>query len=181
MAATHPETALVPFIRGELSGAERDRIAHHLDDCGRCREAAESFQSLLAELPARVQELPTPEWTAYRAELRRKLAVRLEPRPRWWQSGLGWASMATAGAALAALALWFAIPAFHGPAPAVDEVAMEQPPGMDQPIDVANLADVGLLRNYGVVERLDLLENYDVIEHLDEIKPGPQGSNAARS
>ena len=172
MAATHPETALVPFIRGELSGAERDRIAHHLDDCGRCREAAESFQSLLAELPARVEELPTPEWTMYRAQLRRKLAARLEPRLRWWQTGLGWASLATAGAALAALVLWFAIPGFHAPAPAVDELALEQP--MD-------VADVGLLRNYAVVERLDLLENYDVIEHLDEIKPAPQGGNAVRS
>src|SRR5208337_4701631 len=175
MAATHPETALVPFIRGELGGAERDRIAHHLDDCVRCRDAAESFRSLLAELPARVEELPTPEWTVYRAEIRRKLAARPQPRLRWWQTGLGWASLATAGAALAALVLWFAIPGLHGPAPAVDELAMEQP------MDVADVADVGLLRNYGVVERLDLLENYDVIEHLDEIKPVPQGSNAVRS
>jgi anti-sigma factor RsiW len=175
MAAAHPETALVPFIRGELSGAERDRVAHHLDDCGRCRDAAESFRALLADLPARIEELPTPEWTAYRRELRLKLAARTEPRPRWWRTGFGWASLATAGAALAALVLWFAIPAFRTPAPGVDELAMEQP------MDVAGLADVGLLRNYGVVERLDLLENYDVIEHLDEIKPAPQGGNAARS
>jgi anti-sigma factor RsiW len=175
MAATHPETALVPFIRGELGGAERARIAHHLDDCARCRDAAESFRSLLAELPARVEALPTPEWNAYRAALRRKLAARLEPRLRWWQTGLGWASLGAAGAALAALVLWFAIPGLHAPAPGVDELAMEQP------MDVADVADVGLLRNYGVVERLDLLENYDVIEHLDEIKPAPQGSNAVRS
>lgn len=172
MAAIHPETALVPFIRGELDGAERDRVAHHLDDCASCRDAAESFRSLLAELPARIKELPTPEWTMYRAELRRKLAARTQPRRRWWQTGFGWASLATAGAAVAALVLWFAIPGLHAPAPAVDELAMEQP--MD-------IADVGLLRNYGVVERLDLLENYDVIVHLDEIKPAPQGSNAARS
>jgi anti-sigma factor RsiW len=177
MAAFHPETALVPFIRGELTGSERSRIAHHLDDCAQCREAAESFKSLLAELPARVEELPTPQWTAYRAELRRKLAERAAPRPRWWRSGVGWASVTTA-AAFAALALWFAVPGFRSPAPEANRLALEQPMDVTQPMDIA---DVGLLRNYGVVERLDLLENYDVIEHLDEIRPAPRGSNAARS
>jgi anti-sigma factor RsiW len=171
MAAFHPQIALVPFIRGELTDTERNRVAAHLDDCAQCREAADSFKSLLAELPALVEELPTPQWTAYRAELRRKLAERAQPRIRWWQTGLGWASLATA-AAVAVLALWLAIPGFHGPAPQLEQLALQQP--MD-------ITDVGLLRNYGVVERLDLFQNYDVIEHLDEIRPAPQGSHAERS
>jgi anti-sigma factor RsiW len=175
MAVTHPETALVPYVRGELSGRERDSVAHHLEGCGQCRESAESFRSLLGELSARIEELPTPEWTAYRAQLRRKLAQRLEPRPRWWQLPAAWASLATA-AAVAALALWFMVPSLRHAAPPEDQLAMEQQ------MEVADTdADVGLLRNYGVVERLDMLENYDVIAHLDELKPAPQPSNAVRS
>ncbi len=173
MAATHPETALVPFIRGELTGGERDRVADHLERCGECRASAESFRATLAELAARIDELPAPEWTAYRAELRRKLAARNQPRERWWQwrPAFGWAGMAAA-AAIAALALWFAVPGFHGSAPSEDQLAMEQP------VDVA---DVGLLRNYPVVQRLDLLENYDVIEHLDELAPAAKPSHEMRS
>jgi anti-sigma factor RsiW len=174
MAVTHPETALVPYIRGELSGRERDTVASHLERCGQCRDSAESFRSLLGELSARIEELPTPEWTAYRAELRRKLAQRLEPRPRWWQLPVGWASLATA-AAVAAIALWFVVPNLRHPALPEDQIAMQQ-------MEVADTdADVGLLRNYGVVERLDMLENYDVIAHLDELKPAPQPSNAEQS
>jgi anti-sigma factor RsiW len=178
MAMTHPETALVPYIRGELSGREHDSVASHLEQCGECRASAESFRALLGELSARIEELPTPDWTIYRAQLRRKLAERMEPRPRWWHAGWAWASLATASAAaVAILALWFAIPGTHrNLAPPADQLAMEQQ------MDVAYTdADVGLLRNYGVVERLDLLENYDVIAHLDQLAPAPQPDNAVRS
>ncbi|HEV3111914.1 MAG TPA: zf-HC2 domain-containing protein [Candidatus Binataceae bacterium] len=178
MAATHPETALVPYLRGELSGAERELVAGHLEQCGQCLEAAESFRSLLADLATQVEELPTPEWNAYRAELRRKLAARNQPRLQWWRPafewwrpGFGWAGLAAATAA-AVLALWFAVPGFRRSAPPDDQIAMEE-----QQIDVT---DVGLLRNYGVVTRLDLLENYDVIEHLDELRPAPKPSDAVR-
>jgi anti-sigma factor RsiW len=176
MAANHPDTALVPFIRGELAALERERVAGHLEGCLQCRQEAESLHSLLTELSARIDELPTPDWTVYRAQLRRKLAARTQPRARWWSGSFGWASLAAA-AATAAIALWFAVPRFHSMAPSPvassdDQIALVQQ------LDVT---DVGLLRNYGVVERLDLLENYDVIEHLDELKPVSQPGNAVRS
>lgn len=171
MAANHPETALVPFIRNELAAIERERVAGHLEGCPQCREEAESLQSTLTKLSTRLDELPTPDWTAYRAELRRKLAARTQPRARWWNSSVGWASFGVAAAAVA-LALWFVVPGFRPSAPPEDQLALEQQ---------LNVTDVGLLRNYGVVERLDLLENYDVIEHLDELKPAAQPGNAVRS
>jgi len=172
MPATHPETALVPHLRGELAGAERERVAAHLQGCAQCRESAESFRSLLAELAARIDELPTPEWSAYRAQLRRKLAERSEPRERWWRPGLLWGGFAVA-AATAALAIWLTVPGLRHSAPSAEQLAFEQ-----QQMDIA---DVGLLRNYGVVQRLDLLENYDVIEHLDELRPPAGPSHAVRS
>jgi anti-sigma factor RsiW len=169
MSSGHPETALVPYLRGELTGGERERVARHLEQCARCRESAESFGSLLAELSSRVDELPAPEWTAYRAQLRRKLAARLE-RPRWWRP-VQWAALG-AGAALAALMVWvIAVGRPQATAP-IDQFAAEP--------DV-EIADVGLLRNYGVIQHLDLLENYDVIEHLDQLGPGAHPNHDARS
>lgn len=178
MTATHPETALVPYLRGELSGAERELVAGHLERCGQCLETAESFRTLLADLATQVEELPTPEWNAYRAELRRKLAARNQPRRQswlpafqWWRPAFGWAGLAAAASA-AVLALWFTVPGMRQSAPPEDQLALEQQMAV---------TDVGLLRNYGVVTRLDLLENYDVIEHLDELQPAPKPSNAVRS
>ena len=166
MAARHPEEALVPFLRGELDAAERDRVGRHLAQCTQCRESADSFAAMLARLPSQLDQLPTPEWTAYRAELRRKLAAREEPRR--WHAGPIWASLA-AGAAAAAVAVWLVILPHHRSAPMMEQFAMEQP------IDAA---DVGLLRNYAVVERLDLLENYDLIEHLDEVTAPTQDNGS---
>ena len=40
MITRHPETALVPYMRGELEGEERARVARHLEGCASCREAA---------------------------------------------------------------------------------------------------------------------------------------------
>jgi anti-sigma factor RsiW len=182
MAANHPDIALVPFIRGELAAIERERVAGHLEGCLQCRQEAESLQSLLAELSARIDELPTPDWTVYRAQLRRKLAARTQSRTRWWSGrewwsgSVGWASLAAATAAVV-IAVWFAVPGLHPGTsspmmPSNDQIALVQQLGV---------TDVGLLRNYGVVERLDLLENYDVIEHLDELKPVSQPGNAVRS
>ncbi len=181
MAANHPDTALVPFIRGELAAIERERVAGHLEGCLQCRREAESLQSLLAELSVRIDELPTPNWTAYRAQLRRKLVARTQPRARWWGSewwsgSFGWASFAAAAAA-AAIAVWLAVPGLH-PVTSSPMTPSDAQIALVQQLDVT---DVGLLRNYGVVSRLDLLENYDVIEHLDELKPVSQPGNAVRS
>ena len=168
---SHPETELVPFLREELSAEERARVRAHLDDCEHCRDSMNELAATMQRVSARLEELPTPEWNAYRRELRLKLAARTERRARWWRPAFVWTSLATAGVAAAALALvlWMR-PATPGAAPGVDQLAMEQP----------ETVDVGLLRNYGMVEKLDLLENYDVIEHLDEL-PSAAQSNGSRS
>jgi anti-sigma factor RsiW len=167
----HPETELVPFLREELNADERARVQHHLDGCEHCRQSMNELAETIRRVSARLDELPTPEWSAYRRELRLKLAARTEYRVRWWRPALAWASLATAGVAVAALALVFWMhPSTPGSSPGVDQLAMEQP----------ETVDVGLLRNYGVVEKLDLLENYDVIEHLDELPPAEQ-TNGTRS
>ncbi len=170
MLATHPELELIPYLRGELPAHEREHVGRHLGQCPQCRESADSFAALLARLPSQLDELPTPEWTAYRAELRRVLAAREETRRRWWRGAALWASLAT-GAVAAALALSLVILRGGRSAPSMERFAMEQQIGT---------ADVGLLQNYAVVERLDLLENYDVIEHLDELTPAA-GNNESSS
>ncbi len=161
MAAIHPETELVPFVRGELNAEERDRVQHHLDGCEQCRDSMDALATTMQRVSARLEELPTPEWSAYRRELRIKIAQRTEGRTRWWRPGVIWASLATAGVGIAALILTLSMrPSSPGMTPGVDQLAMEQP---------AEPVDVGLLRDYPVVEQLDLLENYDVIEHLDQL------------
>lgn len=173
MPATHPQTELMPLLRGELNPAERERVQHHLDDCAECRAELDALGATMRMVSERVAELPTPEWSAYRRELRLKLANRAESRSRWWRRpGLLWPSLATAGVGLAALLLTLSMrPGSHGNAPGVDLLAMEQP---------SEAVDVGLLDNYPVVEKLDLLENYDVIEHLDQV-PAAEHHDDTRS
>ena len=166
MSATHPETALVPFFRGELNAEERDRVQKHLEGCAQCRDSMNALAATLQHVSARLEELPTPEWGAYRRELRIKLAERNEARSRWWRPRVVWVSLATAGVGIAALILAVSMrPSTPTLMPEVDQLAMEQP---------AEAVDVGLLRDYPVVEKLDLLEDYDVIEHLDQLPPTQQ-------
>jgi anti-sigma-K factor RskA len=173
MSATHPEIDLVPFSRGELNAAERDRVQHHLDGCGQCRESIGALAATLQQVSAHLEELPTPEWSAYRRELRLKLARRTETRSRWWRPGVVWASLATASLGIAALILALTMRPVSSPGitPQVDQLAMEQAP---------ETVDVGLLRDYPVVEKLDLLEDYDVIERLDQL-PAAQHNHDTRS
>ena len=170
--STHPQTALIPYLRDELDADERARVADHLQGCAECRESAESLAALSTELTRRMERMPLPEWTAYRAQLYRKLAAREQTAERrWWHPGLVWASLATAGAAVAALILVLTLHGGPG-TPSVDQLAIEN--------EMAG-ADIGLLRNYPVVEHLELLEDYDVIEHLDELPPAAKQDDAIRS
>jgi anti-sigma factor RsiW len=170
--STHPQTALIPYLRDELDADERARVADHLHGCPECREWAESLAALSAELARRMERVPVPEWTAYRAQLHRKLAAREETAERrWWHPGLVWGSLVTAGVAVAALMLVLTIRGRPG-TPSVDQLATEN--------EMAG-ADIGLLRNYPVVEHLELLEDYDVIEHLDELHPAAKQDDAIRS
>jgi anti-sigma-K factor RskA len=185
MAEIHPETELIPYLRGELSADERARVGAHLEGCAQCRASADASSAILTSLARVVDEVRDPDWTAYRAELTRKLRARQAGsatlRGRWRSRRadlrlpvFGWPSMAlgTAAVAVLAIALMFHRGAGMPPVPGVDQLELQQELGS---------ADVGLLANYHVVEHLDLLENYDVIEHLDELGPGNRPNNATAS
>ena len=172
MFERHPETALIPYSRGELSGEERARVEAHLRGCDPCRGLVESSSAVLNAVGQMMSEVREPDWIAYRAELRRKLAARQEPREAWWRPRLawGWRSLAAVGAAAIALLLIVSIRKPLQPAgPPMDQIAMESE---------LKGADIGLLQNYKVVEHLDLLENYDVIENLPST---PQQGNEKSS
>ena len=182
MAARHPETELVPYLRGGLGADRRALVQQHLDQCAQCRTSAESASGILSQLSAVVGAAPTPDWVAYRADLRRKLlTARPEPADARAQlrsalfriPAFGWPSIAIGAAAAAMLAI--VLVTHRG--------GSVQTPGVDQleqQTDIGS-ADVGLLANYRVVEHLDLLENYDVIEHLDELEPGDRQNHEASS
>ena len=177
MASIHPETELIPYLRGELSADERARVGAHLEGCAQCRESAEASSAILSNLARVVDEVRDPDWAAYRAGLKRKLraseasSASVRGRWRWRREDLrlpvfgGWPSMAIGAAAVAVLAIAIVMHRGSGspPVPGVDQLELEQE---------LSSTDVGLLANYHVVENLDLLENYDVIEHLDELGPG---------
>jgi anti-sigma factor RsiW len=184
MASIHPETEIVPYLRGELSADERARVESHLDECAQCRESAASSSALLSNLARMVDDVREPDWDAYRGELRRKLreaqASGERARGRWWadlqRPVFGWPSISMATGAVAVAVLAIALVMHRGApgpnAPGVDQLELQQE---------LSSADVGLLANYHVVEHLDLLENYDVIEHLDELGPGDRQSNETPS
>jgi anti-sigma factor RsiW len=166
---THPQPALVPYFRGQLGPDESEGVRLHLEECAACRVEAAGLLATFEEVSARLDELPQPEWIAYRSELRRKLDARHAGRRRRWTFGL--ASLTAVGAVVAAMLLLL-VRAPRQAVPRVEELALEQQLGAN---------DLGLLRNYPVVERLDLLENYDVIEHLNELSPSPSDQHDSRS
>lgn len=53
------EEQLPPFVAGELTTAERQLVALHLDSCSSCRALIEVLQAAHAELP-RLREIPPP-------------------------------------------------------------------------------------------------------------------------
>src|SRR5271156_5207880 len=173
MAEIHPETELIPYLRGELSADERARVGAHLEGCAQCRASADASSAILTSLARVVDEVRDPDWTAYRAELTRKLRARqacsATLRGRWRSRRadlrlpvFGWPSMAlgTAAVAVLAIALMFHRGAGMPPVPGVVQLELQQELGS---------ADVGLL------------DNYDVIEHLDELGPGNRPNNATAS
>lgn len=153
----HPETALVPFVRGELAPAERVRVATHLESCDRCRVALADVRAVLGALtPA---PLPAdPHWGRYRAELRARLADRARG-PRWWRRPMPIAL----SAALATALLLFTL----RPAP------VERPAtNLTQIEETALGARLDMLEHYDVVTRLDMLDAMDEIRQLDVVPVG---------
>jgi predicted anti-sigma-YlaC factor YlaD len=166
--AAHPETAIVPYLRGELTGDEFANVELHLAGCARCREFADSSGLVMRAIAREAERIPEPDWAVYRAELRRKLAARQDDRARKWRPFAAWVPVAMAGVAAGALVLSLVMrpPVHRGPA--LDQLAMQ-----DAMQGAMSGADLGLLRDYPVVENLDLLEDYDAIENLDRIAPPP--------
>src|SRR6266478_5568389 len=76
MVGRHPERDLVPFLRGELAAADRERVDRHLVACARCRAAAEGYRRLLDDLARSAPLAPAVHWRRYRAEVRERIERR---------------------------------------------------------------------------------------------------------
>jgi anti-sigma factor RsiW len=152
--SVHPETALVPYVRGELAPAERARVAAHLEGCDRCRVALTDVRAVLGALTPPPAP-PEPHWGRYHAELRARLVERAR-RPRWWQRPMPIAL----SAGLAAALLLFTL----RPTP------VERPATSLTQLEETTLgARLDMLEHYDVVSRLDMLDAMDEIRQLDAI------------
>ena len=178
MSATHPETNLIPYLRGELSGRELARTAAHLYACAGCRAQLDDLAGTLELVERQIEQLPTPDWLAYRAELGEKLAERVATPPRRRLPRFAWGSFAAAGL-VAAVAL-LTVRALHHRRNLDLQSSVAPLALAELDPDVVGHTSLGLLRDYPMVERLDMLanENYDVIEHLDELAPPSQTHDA---
>ena len=160
--AKHLEAELVPYIRGDLRGAERSRAESHLTECAACRDDLERTRELLKLLHAEATEPPEIDWRRYRAELRTKLAER--SRRRW---SFALPRLVPVGATVAMLAL---VVTLRGG-------IFRSSPGDDLPVfeqtAIGNHLD--LLRDYPVVENLDLFEDFEIVQDLDALAPVEEG------
>jgi len=160
--AKHPDTDLVPYLRGELPPADRERVARHLEECPDCRQDTEQLRDLLGQLSRSIAQPPGVNWAHYRAELREKLEARRERRVLWRRPAPLVLAASTAGALLLLVAVWSGRETSTGADPfTVEEAAIGR--------------QLGLLQEYQVVERLDLLEDLEVISDLDGLASGRQG------
>ena len=159
--AKHPDTDLVPYLRGELAPADRERIARHLEECPDCRQDTEQLRDLLGQLSRSIGQPPEVNWARYRAELREKLEARRGRRVWWWRPAPLVLSASVAGALLL-VAVWSGRETSRGTDPfTLEEATISR--------------QLGLLQEYQVVEQLELLEDLDVISDLDGLASGRQG------
>jgi anti-sigma factor RsiW len=160
----HPETELLPYLRGELRGEEQEAVSRHLHECASCRLSLEETRGVLEALCAERPAPPEPDWRRYRVELRGKLAERSAPRWRWRPPRF---VPVAATAAVAALALVLVLRPGAPPLSSSDDLPPFQ--------EVAIGSHLDLLRDYSVVENLDLLEDLDVVQDLDALSPSSDG------
>lgn len=153
----HPETELIPFLRGELAPADHDRVAAHVAACEECRRATEESRTVLQALAARRAAPPALDWGRYQAEVRARIAGG--PRRRWWARPVP----AVAVAAVLSLGILVGV---RGVQRVTDERRPAEIVAMDE---TALGAQLPLLREYRVVERLDMLEDLEVIHQLDRL------------
>ena len=153
----HPETELIPFLRGELAPPDHDRVAGHVAGCAECRHAIEESRIVLDALAARPAAPPPMDWGRFQAEVRARATAGA--RRRWWARPVptvAVAAMLTAGVLLGV----------HG----LHRVTEERRPADVVAMDEATLgAQLPMLREYRVVERLDMLVDLDVIRQLDSL------------
>jgi hypothetical protein len=163
MTPVHPETDLVPYLRGELSAADHTRVADHVRACAECARFLDDARDVLGELARGMPSPPEPDWGRFRAELRARLPARpaSDARFGWWRRPVP----LLAAAALASVLL---VLAFEG-----SRLAMRDEPLAIEDTVLARRLD--LLEQYPVVERLDLLEDLEVIGHLDRLTPTRDG------
>src|SRR5262245_3709010 len=155
--AKHPDTELVPYLRGELAPAERERVERHLGECPDCRQDTDLLRELLEHVARSVGRLPEVNWARYRAELREKLEARRAPRAWWWWRPVPMALSASVAGILLLVAVWTGY----------------QMTGEPFTPEQASLgSELGLLQEYQVVDQLDLLEDLDVIRNLDGLAAG---------
>src|SRR5713101_994265 len=104
--AKHPDTDLVPYLRGELPPADRERIARHLEECPDCRQDTEQLRDLLGQLSRSIGQPPGVNWAHYRAELRETLEARRGRRVGGWRPAPLVLSASVAGALVLLHAVW---------------------------------------------------------------------------
>jgi anti-sigma factor RsiW len=159
--ARHPDDDLVPYLRGELSPAERERVSRHLEECPDCRQDTELLRDLLGNLAHAIGPPPAVNWARYRAELRDKLDARRQ-RIVWWRRPMPLALSASLAGVLLLVAVWGGRELSRSGDPiGPDEVVMGQ--------------EFGLLQDLRTVERLDLLEDLEVLRNLDGLASEHQG------
>ena len=161
MATRHPDTTIIPYLRGDLDEAERARVGEHLAACADCRRASESFHDLFEDLAASAPVPPPVDWMRYRGQLRAKLAARAEPRRRSW-----WPPVPVlASAALASVLIFLAVGNLPRSKPA-DLAAVEE----------AMLGHrLELVQSQPLLERLDLFEDLEVIRNLGALEASQDG------
>ena len=159
--ARHPDDDLVPYLRGELPPAERERVARHLEECPDCKEDTEVLRDLLGNLAHAIGQPPAVNWARYRAELREKLDARRE-RIVWWRRPMPLTLSASLAGILLLVGVWGGHEISRNGEPiGPDEVVMGQ--------------ELGLLQDLRTVERLDLLEDLEVLRNLDGLASEQQG------
>jgi anti-sigma factor RsiW len=155
----HPETELIPYLRGELAPADHERVAAHVAACPTCRHATEESRAVLQALAARQVAPPLVDWGRYQAEVRERAAGRAQRR--WWTRPVP----RLAGAAMLTVMLLVGVRGLQ-------RLTEQRAPELGALEETALGAQLPLLREYRVVERLDLLENLDVIRQLDHLGGG---------
>ena len=157
------EEDLVLFHYGDLSGAERDRLAVHVASCAGC---AGYLNELATLLPLTVKSDAPPEqfWLNYKRELRHKLdaaSERKSPWPRFAAFLQPRYLPAFAAAVLVVLALTFTL-------------------GKSPWSVKNNVADEELAATLPVAENLEFFSAMDVLDDLDLLDLlGNQTNNAA--